>query len=132
MKAEMSVGNGMGRIASVSRTSGKAGRVAQILTPGAAIVTAPAAMPQPRNAHPVTRQEAGHPFSQRGDDPDNLMARRSEEHTSGLQSLMRISYAVFCLKTKNKNRQSYEPHSNHKPLIQYQSTKAQFQQPDPT
>src|SRR3546814_9497719 len=65
--------NGMGRIASVSRTSGKAGRVAQILTPGAAIVTAPAAMPQPRNAHPVTRQEAGHPFSQRGDDPDNLM-----------------------------------------------------------
>src|SRR3546814_10320187 len=28
---------------------------------------------------------------------------RSEEHTSELQSLMRISYAVFCLKTKNKN-----------------------------
>src|SRR3546814_1666238 len=27
--------------------------------------------------------------------------RRSEEHTSELQSLMRISYAVFCLKTKN-------------------------------
>src|SRR3546814_10000529 len=28
---------------------------------------------------------------------------RSEEHTSELQSLMRISYAVFCLKTKNSN-----------------------------
>src|SRR3546814_5033699 len=28
---------------------------------------------------------------------------RSEEHTSALQSLMRISYAVFCLKTKNLN-----------------------------
>src|SRR3546814_9425109 len=28
--------------------------------------------------------------------------RRSEEHTSELQSLMRISYAVFCLKIKNK------------------------------
>src|SRR3546814_1515944 len=28
---------------------------------------------------------------------------RSEEHTSELQSLMRISYAVFCLKTKNPN-----------------------------
>src|SRR3546814_3063255 len=27
---------------------------------------------------------------------------RSEEHTSELQSLMRISYAVFCLKTKNR------------------------------
>src|SRR3546814_3688511 len=29
-------------------------------------------------------------------------AGRSEEHTSELQSLMRISYAVFCLKKKNK------------------------------
>src|SRR3546814_5299126 len=29
-------------------------------------------------------------------------ATRSEEHTSELQSLMRISYAVFCLKTKKK------------------------------
>src|SRR3546814_2224882 len=29
------------------------------------------------------------------------MAARSEEHTSELQSLMRISYAVFCLKKKN-------------------------------
>src|SRR3546814_10826093 len=33
-------------------------------------------------------------------------ARRSEEHTSELQSLMRISYAVFCLqKKKNKNKE---------------------------
>src|SRR3546814_3161438 len=32
---------------------------------------------------------------------------RSEEHTSELQSLMRISYAVFCLKKKNKT-QHYE------------------------
>src|SRR3546814_4910284 len=31
---------------------------------------------------------------------DALMAPRSEEHTSELQSLMRISYAVFCLKKK--------------------------------
>src|SRR3546814_4612198 len=30
------------------------------------------------------------------------MSLRSEEHTSELQSLMRISYAVFCLKKKNK------------------------------
>src|SRR3546814_1249038 len=29
---------------------------------------------------------------------------RSEEHTSELQSLMRISYAVFCLKQKNKTK----------------------------
>src|SRR3546814_4502812 len=31
---------------------------------------------------------------------------RSEEHTSELQSLMRISYAVFCLKKKQPNRKS--------------------------
>src|SRR3546814_6151654 len=31
------------------------------------------------------------------------LGRRSEEHTSELQSLMRISYAVFCLKKKKKN-----------------------------
>src|SRR3546814_6908903 len=32
------------------------------------------------------------------------IARRSEEHTSELQSLMRISYAVFCLKKKTHNK----------------------------
>src|SRR3546814_4493361 len=31
--------------------------------------------------------------------------KRSEEHTSELQSLMRISYAVFCLKKKKKNKE---------------------------
>src|SRR3546814_10279987 len=34
---------------------------------------------------------------------DQLADGRSEEHTSELQSLMRISYAVFCLKKKKKN-----------------------------
>src|SRR3546814_4785466 len=33
-----------------------------------------------------------------------VMGARSEEHTSELQSLMRISYDVFCLKTKNKQK----------------------------
>src|SRR3546814_7867838 len=32
------------------------------------------------------------------------VSERSEEHTSELQSLMRISYAVFCLKKKNKKK----------------------------
>src|SRR3546814_6108841 len=32
-----------------------------------------------------------------------ISANRSEEHTSELQSLMRISYAVFCLKKKNSH-----------------------------
>src|SRR3546814_7371072 len=33
-------------------------------------------------------------------------AERSEEHTSELQSLMRISYAVFCLKKKKKRKKT--------------------------
>src|SRR3546814_1058285 len=33
-----------------------------------------------------------------------LLRQRSEEHTSELQSLMRISYAVFCLKKKNNKK----------------------------
>src|SRR3546814_5333075 len=35
------------------------------------------------------------------DESENYVCARSEEHTSELQSLMRISYAVFCLKKKN-------------------------------
>src|SRR3546814_8713971 len=38
--------------------------------------------------------------------PSFPLPRRSEEHTSELQSLMRISYAVFCLKKKNNNNSS--------------------------
>src|SRR3546814_3374567 len=37
---------------------------------------------------------------------------RSEEHTSELQSLMRISYAVFCLKKKNNNRVAHPTPTN--------------------
>src|SRR3546814_7837242 len=37
------------------------------------------------------------------DDLWDSFSLRSEEHTSELQSLMRISYAVFCLKKKKKN-----------------------------
>src|SRR3546814_5447989 len=37
----------------------------------------------------------------------SLAIGRSEEHTSELQSLMRISYAVFCLKKKNTRKQHH-------------------------
>src|SRR3546814_6820906 len=41
-------------------------------------------------------------------------SERSEEHTSELQSLMRISYAVFCLKKKNKKiNKSGKPNNIH-------------------
>src|SRR3546814_2619481 len=39
-------------------------------------------------------------------------APRSEEHTSELQSLMRISYAVFCLKKKKRNTQLVTTHKH--------------------
>src|SRR3546814_6063538 len=38
----------------------------------------------------------------------SMPSSRSEEHTSELQSLMRISYAVFCLKKKNKNKKTQD------------------------
>src|SRR3546814_10566036 len=38
------------------------------------------------------------------DEPLSNLDARSEEHTSELQSLMRISYAVFCLKKKKNNQ----------------------------
>src|SRR3546814_3218722 len=42
----------------------------------------------------------------------HLNRLRSEEHTSELQSLMRISYAVFCLKKKTKNITRYTTSSH--------------------
>src|SRR3546814_1130657 len=39
----------------------------------------------------------------------NTLDGRSEEHTSELQSLMRISYAVFCLKKNTKTQRLYKP-----------------------
>src|SRR3546814_6015689 len=45
---------------------------------------------------------------------DEHAALRSEEHTSELQSLMRISYAVFCLKKKNKQENKENRYVNKK------------------
>src|SRR3546814_2819353 len=42
-------------------------------------------------------------FVEKGRQPMLALGRRSEEHTSELQSLMRISYAVLCLKKKTTN-----------------------------
>src|SRR3546814_7383697 len=51
--------------------------------------------------------DRGHRRRNRGCAGCQRRTGRSEEHTSELQSLMRISYAVFCLK-KTKNRKLYE------------------------
>src|SRR3546814_5927366 len=53
---------------------------------------------------PVHRQEHAPILSRCADSCNAADGRRSEEHTSELQSLMRISYAVFCLKKQNKIR----------------------------
>src|SRR3546814_6483025 len=49
---------------------------------------------------------------------DRLTGARSEEHTSELQSLMRSSYAVFCLKKKNKHihQQRRPKHKTHEKI----------------
>src|SRR3546814_1295698 len=51
--------------------------------------------------------------------PTLIVNKRSEEHTSELQSLMRISYAVFCLKKKKHNY----IHNSKRELIQQISNK---------
>src|SRR3546814_6285972 len=57
----------------------------------------------------VMASPAGYGFSADGQailissDNSGVFNTRSEEHTSELQSLMRISYAVFCLKKKKKH-----------------------------
>src|SRR3546814_3128410 len=52
--------------------------------------------------------------SRRPPSPTSMMQSRSEEHTSELQSLMRISYAVFCLKKKNKQENNTDYNRNTK------------------
>src|SRR3546814_1943961 len=65
---------------------------------GVGVAFHPHLAPQLRELAVAAEQE-GRPF-----DP-HIGAARSEEHTSELQSLMRISYAVFCLKKKKKKIQ---------------------------
>src|SRR3546814_2437251 len=56
-------------------------------------------------------------------DPRDGAVRRSEEHTSELQSLMRISYAVFCLKKKKQKQTKYTQHNEE--IIQPQDKKTE-------
>src|SRR3546814_4982974 len=62
----------------------------------------------------VTQNRMGGFFCRRDKDSEERwwLEVRSEEHTSELQSLMRISYAVFCLKKKNKETQQYPNHKH--------------------
>src|SRR3546814_4646786 len=55
-------------------------------------------------------------------DEESILADRSEEHTSELQSLMRISYAVFCLKKKNNQLYETIPISLHLQITMYHTS----------
>src|SRR3546814_5078033 len=94
--------------AMATKKADKAGRSDAKQTPkpaakgGAVAITLPETMNGKASAakaavgdKPVFAYIASLPQPQRG------IAERSEEHTSELQSLMRISYAVFCLKKKH-------------------------------
>src|SRR3546814_5972271 len=62
-------------------------------------------LPVPMNILSGGTQELDRLVEDAVDPGQHALAQRSEEHTSELQSLMRISYAVFCLKKKNKIKQ---------------------------
>src|SRR3546814_4984274 len=85
-----------------------------------ASVPPPPPTPEPVRPPPEPRPPYGAapnlPVPNPGPDGQFATVNRSEEHTSELQSLMRISYAVFCLK-KKKN--------NHDPLATAELTKQQ-------
>src|SRR3546814_1746545 len=61
------------------------------------------------DAHRVDRRARPRSTADRPGGRRPSLAGRSEEHTSELQSLMRISYAVFCLKKKNNKLQKQAP-----------------------
>src|SRR3546814_9507299 len=70
----------------------------------------------------LDQQEGGHDLEHRHFDFLTAAAaltveqRRSEEHTSELQSLMRISYAVFCLKKKKKKKTQIQTTHQETPI----------------
>src|SRR3546814_2054448 len=64
---------------------------------------------------PIARSPCAMPLRDRPRSPSPRCCTpwRSEEHTSELQSLMRISYAVFCLKKKKKHNQIIRSSHDH-------------------
>src|SRR3546814_8825094 len=83
-------------------------------TAAAAIVTGIASAGARRNRPAVARVSRARSASLCAAATTRIMARRSEEHTSELQSLMRISYAAFCLKkTNNQTKMDHAQLQTH-------------------
>src|SRR3546814_6206160 len=70
------------------------------VTPPGPRLTPPLRFPGLRRCNRRARLELGHSPAGTGRSHNAMPVRRSEEHTSELQSLIRNSYAVFCLKKK--------------------------------
>src|SRR3546814_10755484 len=88
---------------------GKDKRVTVRLLRGAVDVERPQGVKGDRGAGAVARLEPGEVLSFAAIAPAVLPGIRSEELTSELQSLMRISYAVFCLKKKTNQTTIVQP-----------------------
>src|SRR3546814_10177525 len=82
------------RLARLARTR----RCAAAMGPRLRATLEAADLPLRREPHHTVAALGGGPDHDRQPAAGHRPARRSEEHTSELQSLMRISYAVFCLK----------------------------------
>src|SRR3546814_4492533 len=78
---------------------------------GDLLIGAGALMCEANGLDPATKSNLREPMVELIKITEGFYAR-SEEHTSELQSLMRISYAVFCLKKKTKSRNIYSANIN--------------------
>src|SRR3546814_1856861 len=93
----------VGAVVDHQRRDGDGRRAAKAV--GQGVVVAPLRQPAAQRAEPG---QADRPVvhDRRVTQVAGAHLARSEEHTSELQSLMRTSYAVFCLTNKNKNKTS--------------------------
>src|SRR3546814_7121599 len=95
-------GGGLAGVAELDEQIQKVASQAAALTHDGGAVDFPTASKFPRTIAFNVVPLAGGLVDDGSGETDEDQKLRSEEHTSELQSLMRISYAVFCLKKKNK------------------------------
>src|SRR3546814_9139244 len=86
-------------VVTTGKDKGRRGKIAQVLATGKVVVEGVNIAKKHQRGDPNAGVAGGIVEKEMPIDVSNV-AIRSEEHTSELQSLMRISYAVFCLKKK--------------------------------
>src|SRR3546814_5380247 len=83
----------------------------KVWLPNRCMLRKPVGMPRSLMTMVIWCRASGRPVQN-----SQLFCPRSEEHTSELQSLMRISYAVFCLKKKTHDKNSEHEHETSRRL----------------